>query len=125
MASITKYNPSLARQTEMESQGIQPPYAPSAASSSFGGASAISPILQVAGLGLGAYGAYQQSQTAQKQYELMVQQWQAEEERRRRQEEEQRQQLLLDNITKSGSYAQGLVNNAQSTYGQYARQIGL
>lgn len=125
MPSINKYNPSASRLAEMERQGINPPSAGSMSSSLLGGAAAASPWLTAAGLGLGAYGTYQQSQQAQKQYELAVDAWKAEQERQRKELEAQQQQQLLENIAKGGTYAQGLVRNAQNTYGTYARQTGL
>lgn len=84
----------------------------------------MNPYLAAAGIGLQAYGSYKQNDTAQQQYELAVQAWQAEQERQRREERDQQQQQLLNNVMAGGNYAQGMVKNAQSAYGTYARQVG-
>lgn len=78
----------------------------------------------LAGTALQAYGTYNQAGQSQQQYELAVKAWQEEQERQRRQEEDQRQQQLLTNVMAGGNYSQGLVKNAQNTYGSYARQVG-
>lgn len=85
----------------------------------------MNPLIAAAGIGLNAYGSYQQSDTAQKQYELAVKAWQEEQDRKQREEENNRQQQLLTNVMAGGNYAQGTVKNAQNAYGSYARQIGL
>lgn len=93
-----------------------------------GAASSLSPVAlgaNLAGTALQAYGTYQQGDQAQKQYALQVQAWKEEQERQRREEDGRRQQQLLDNVMGGGNYAQGLVKNAQSAYGSYARQAGL
>lgn len=85
----------------------------------------MNPYVMAAGIGLSGYGSYKQSQSAQQQYELAVQAWEADQERQRRQAEDQRQQQLLTNVMSGGQYAQGLAGNAQNAYGSYARQVGL
>lgn len=96
------------------------------------GAAAMNPYMQGAqlgtgllGVGLNAYGTYEQNKQAQKQYEMAVRQWEAEQERQRRREEADRQQQILNNVMAGGTYAQGAVKNAQSAYGSYAQQTGL
>lgn len=120
---INKNNPDLARQMEMGYGSYQPQQngwtQAGQAASSMPNAYA-----QIAGLGLQAIGQFQQSGDAQQQYELAVKAWQEEKERERRQEESQRQQQILANIAGGGNYSQGLVGNAQSAYGTYARQVG-
>ena len=85
----------------------------------------MNPYLAAAGLGLQAYGSYNQAGQTQNQYRLAVEAWEAEQESRRRREAEERQQQLLNNVLAGGNYAQGMVRNAQSAYGSYARQVGL
>lgn len=81
--------------------------------------------LNVLGTGLGAIGAFNQSDSAEKQYELAVRAFEADQERQRREAEERRQQQLYNNIMTGGGYAQGMVKNAQDAYGSYARRAGL
>lgn len=85
----------------------------------------MNPYLLGAGIALQGYGSYQQGQQAEKQYELAVRAYEQEQDRIRREEEARRQQQLLTNVMAGGNYAQGLVRNAQSAYGTYARQAGL
>ena len=84
----------------------------------------MNPYVAAAGIGLSAYGAHKQNETAQKQYELAVRAWEVERDRLRREEMDRNQQQLLTNIMAGGQYAQGAIGNAQSTYGDYARRVG-
>jgi hypothetical protein len=85
----------------------------------------MNPYIAGAGLALTGYGTYQQGDAAQRQYELAVKAWQEEKERQQREEQNQMQQQILTNAMSGGNYSQGLVKNAQSAYGTYARQVGL
>lgn len=85
----------------------------------------MNPYLLAGGLALQGYGTYMQNDQAEKQYELQLQAYNAERDRQAREEENARQQQLLNNLMAGGNYAQGLVKNAQSAYGSYARQVGL
>ncbi len=84
-----------------------------------------SPIASIAGIGLGAYGAYKQNQAMEKQYDLQRKMWEAEQERLRQQEAKQERQLELDNALKYGNYAQGEEDRALSSYGNYASRVGM
>jgi hypothetical protein len=126
MGPINKNNPTMARQMEQGYGSYQPQQAQGNGWSQAGQMASSMPnaYAQVAGLGLQAIGQFQQSGDAQQQYELAVKAWQEEQERQRRQEESQRQQQILGNLTAGGNYSQGLVGNAQTAYGTYARQVG-
>lgn len=84
-----------------------------------------SPVVSLAGIGLGAYGAYKQNQQMEKQYELQRKMWEAEQNRIREQEARQQRQLELDNALKYGNYAQGEEDRALASYGNYASRVGL
>jgi hypothetical protein len=88
-------------------------------------ASIASPVASIAGLGLSAYGSYEQNQAMEKQYELQKQMWEAEQERLRQQEAKQERQLELDQALKYGNYAQGEEDRALSSYGNYASRVGM
>jgi hypothetical protein len=121
---INRNNPDLARQMEM-GYGSYGGGGGNTASSMGQMASMVpNPWFQAAGLGLQAVGQLQAGDSAQKAYELQVAAWEAEKERQRRQDEQDRQQKILDNIASGGNYSQGVINNAQSAYGSYARQVG-
>lgn len=123
---INRYNPSLSRQAEMEQQGYGSYSQPNMASKAGSIASSVpNPWFQAAGLGLQAVGSMQAGDDAQRAYELQIMAYNAQRDREARLEEEARQQRILDNIAQGGTYAQGLVKNAQNTYGSYARQTGL
>lgn len=127
MGAINRNNPDLARQAEMEQMGYGSYSRPSTNSATQYGQMASSvpnPYFQAAGIGLQAIGQVQAGDDAEKAYELQVRAWEAERERQRKMDEYARQQQILDNIASGGSYAQGLVKNAQNTYGTYARQVG-
>lgn len=89
-------------------------------------------FLDYTGLGLGAagtlagaYGAYEQSQQAQKQYELMVKAWQAEQDRQARMDEDNRAQQQFTNALASAQYGQAVKRNDADDYAKYARAYGI
>lgn len=120
---INKNNPDMARQMEMGYGSYQPQQNGFSQAGQMA-SSVPTPYAQIAGLGLQAIGQIQQSGDSQKQYELAVAAWQAEQDRQRKAEEQARQQKILDNIAAGGNYSQGVINNAQSAYGTYAKQVG-
>lgn len=122
---INKYNPSASRRVEMEQQGMGNGASSIGGGLTQAGAASGNPYLAAAGIGLSAYGSYEASQDAQKQYELMVRAWQADQERQARLDEQNRQQQQLTNALTEANYGQGVKKDAASQYGSYARAYGL
>lgn len=127
MAAINKYNPSASRRAEMEQQGMGSGNNASDLGGGLtqAGAASGNPYLAAAGIGLSAYGSYQQAGDAQQQYELMVKAWQADQDRQKRIDEEVRRQQQLTNALTEANYGQGVKKDAASQYGSYARAYGL
>lgn len=123
MGPINKNNPDLSRQMEMGYGSYQPQQNGWSQAGQMA-SSVPNPYAQIAGLGLQAVGQIQSNSDSQQQYELAVAAWQAEQDRQKKADEQARQQKILDNIAAGGNYSQGVVKDAQSAYGTYARQVG-
>jgi len=80
--------------------------------------------LQAVGMGLGAYGAYKQSQQAEKDYAAAMQNFQQEQARQKRMDEEQLKQNAFQNSLASGQYATNQIKDVVDPYVQYARSLG-
>ena len=85
----------------------------------------MNPYIAAAGIGLSAYGANEQANQAQKQYELAVQAWQAEMDRQARMDEQNQQQQYFANALTTAQYGQGVKKNNADAYSAYARSVGI
>ena len=80
--------------------------------------------LQAVGMGLSAYGSYKQSQQAEKDYALAMENFRQEQERQRKQDAQQMQQQQFQNNIASGQYATNQIKDVTDPYTAYARAMG-
>lgn len=84
-----------------------------------------SPIASIAGIGLSAYGAYQQQKAIEEQNELAREMFEAERQRGLRAEDRALEDRSLNRNLQYGQYAQGQEDRGLRDYGSYAQRIGL
>lgn len=90
-----------------------------------GALSYASPIASLAGIGLSAYGAYQQNKAIEEQNELAKQIFEQERRRGLRQDQIAEEDRVLNRNLGYGQYSQGEEDRALSQFGNYAQRIGL
>jgi len=85
----------------------------------------VTPILQGVGAVSNAYGAYLQSQQAERDYQQAIRAWQEEKDRQARLDAASTQQQQVQNGLSGGTYARSMSQDIQAPYLQYARSLGL